>query len=76
MKLPFTIKNKRRNKNLKFDFQNYFIFTPQKASFGFWRKTPKKNVFFVFQLWFSFNNNKHTIVILFGIFENAPKKSY
>ena len=25
---------------------------------------------------FSFKNNKHTIDNLFGIFENAPKKSY
>ena len=28
----------------------------------------------MFRLWFSFKNNKHTIVILFGIFENALKK--
>ena len=55
MKLPFTIKNKHRNTNLKFEFQNYFIFTPKKVCFWFWRKTPKTNFFFVFWLWF--NNN-------------------
>ena len=41
VKLPFTIKNKRSNTNFKFEFQNYFIFTPNKHIFGFWRKTPK-----------------------------------
>ena len=35
MKLPFTIKYKRRNTNFKFEFQNYFIFTPKKRVFGF-----------------------------------------
>ena len=33
LRLPFTIKNK--NTNLKFEFKNYFIFTPIKALFGF-----------------------------------------
>ena len=32
-KLLLTIKNKHRNRNLKFEFQNYFIFTPEKARF-------------------------------------------
>ena len=42
-KLPLTIKNKRRNTNLKFEFQNYFIFTPEKARFlVFEEKHPKK----------------------------------
>ena len=41
-KLPLTIKNKRRNTNLKFEFQNYFIFTPEKARFWFLKKHPKK----------------------------------
>ena len=45
MKLPLTIKNKRRNTNLKFEFQNYFIFTPEKACFQFLKKnTTTKNL--------------------------------
>ena len=75
-KLPFTIKYNRRNTNFKFEFQNYLIFTPEKALFWFLKKNTQKKFFLRVRLWFSFKNNKHTIVILFGIFENAPKKSY
>ena len=67
MKLPFTIKNKPRNTIMKFEFQNYF-FTPQKARFWFLKKNTQTNICFVFRLGFIFKNNKHTIVILFGIF--------
>ena len=74
MRLPFTIKNKCKNTNLQFEFKNYFIFTLEKAGFWFLKTTQKKQIFFVFWLWFSFKNNKHTNVILFGIFENAPTK--
>ena len=42
MKLPFTIKYKRRNTNFKFEFQNYFIFTPEKARFWFLKKNTQK----------------------------------
>ena len=35
MKLPFTIKNKRKNTNLKFELKNYFIFTSEKVIFLF-----------------------------------------
>ena len=44
-KLPLTIKNKRRNTNLKFEFQNYFIFTPEKARFWFLKKNTQKKFF-------------------------------
>ena len=45
LKLPFTIKNKLRNTNLKFEFQNYFIFTPEKARFWFLKKNTQKKIF-------------------------------
>ena len=44
MKLPFTIKNKRRNTTLKFEFQNYFIFTPEKVLFRFLKKNTHKKI--------------------------------
>ena len=44
-KLPLTIKNKRRNTNLKFEFQNYFIFTLEKAHFWFLKKNTHKKFF-------------------------------
>ena len=46
MKLPFTIKNKRRNTILKFEY--YFIFTPKKARFWFLKKNTKKKCFSCF----------------------------
>ena len=45
MKLPFTIKNKLKNTKLKFEFKNYFIFTPEKVRFWFLKKNPPKNIF-------------------------------
>ena len=45
IKLPFTIKYKRRNTNFKFEFQNYFIFTPEKARFWFLKKNTHKKCF-------------------------------
>ena len=42
--------------------------------FWFLKKNPQSNFFFVFQLWFIFKNNKHTNVLLAGIFENELKK--
>ena len=42
MKLPFTIKNKRRNTNFKFEFQNYFIFILKKTRFWFLKKNTQK----------------------------------
>ena len=61
---------------LNLSFKTILVLPLKKRVFGFWRKTSKKKFFFVFRLWFSFENNKHTIVIWFSIFENAPKKSY
>ena len=49
-KLPCTKKNKHRNTNLKFEDQNYFIFTPEKAPFWFLKKNTKRNVFFFLAL--------------------------
>ena len=57
VKLPFTIKNKCRNTNLKFEFQNYFIFTPQKARFWFL----KKNKQFLFSSCFGSDSALKTI---------------
>ena len=68
MKLPFTMKNKSKNTNFKFEFKTYLIFAPRKERFWFLKKNPSQNFFFVIRLWFSFKNNKHTNVILFGIF--------
>ena len=56
-------------------FENYCFGPPKKRVFGFWRRNPKKNFFFVFRLWFSFKNNRHTNVLLISIFENALKKA-
>ena len=49
-KLPLTIKNNRRNMNLKFEFQNYFIFTPEKAHFWFLKKNTQKKFLTVLAL--------------------------
>ena len=75
MKLPFTLKNKRRNTNLKFDFLKLPFWTTDKVHFWFLKKTPLKNVFFVFWLWFSFKNNRRTNVLLVVILK-THKKSY
>ena len=70
MQLPSTLKNKPRNTNLKFDLD------PQKSLFLVFKENlPKKN-FFVFRLWFSFKNNRHTNVLLVGILKTPLKKSY
>ena len=57
MKLPFTLNNKRRNTNLKFDFSKVPFWTPEKMLFWFLKKTPKK----FFSLCFSFDSVLKTI---------------
>ena len=69
MELLFTLKNKHRNTNLKFDFLKVQHFGTPKSAF-----LVQKNVFFVFRLWFSFENNRRTNVLLVSIFENTQKK--
>ena len=48
MELPFTIKNKHRSTNLKFDFLKVPFWTPQKVCFWFLKKPPPQNFFFVY----------------------------
>ena len=44
LKLPFALKNKRRNTNLKFVFKKLPFWTLEKVCFWFLKKTrPKKN---------------------------------
>ena len=74
--LSFTLKDKRRNANLKFDFWKVPFWTPEEVNFWFLKKTPPKKIVFVFRLWFSFKKNRCTNVPLGGIFENAHKISY
>ena len=40
------MKYKRRNTNFKFEFQNYFVFTPEKARFWFLTKNTQNKFFF------------------------------
>ena len=47
---------------------------PRKGAFLVFEENPPKKLFFVFWLWFSLKNNRHTNVFLVGIFENALKK--
>ena len=42
MKLLFTLKNKHRNTNLKFDFLKVPYWPPEKVCFWFSKKTPPK----------------------------------
>ena len=72
--LPFTLKNKRRNTNLKIDLLKVPFWTPEKVHFWFSKKTPQKICFFVFWPWFSFKNNRRTNFLLVGSFENTQKK--
>ena len=74
LEASFYNKKKSKNTNLKFELKNYFIFTLEKARFWFLKKNTHKKCFFMFRLWFSFKNNKHTIVILFGILKMHQKK--
>ena len=60
IKLPFTIKNKRKNTNLKFDFKNYFIFTPEKAHFWFLKK----------------KNTDQNIICVSFVFKTITNKKY
>ena len=62
-------KNKFKISVLKLLFWN-----PKKALFWFLKKNKTKNVFSVFWLWFGFKNNRHTNVLLVGIYEQALKK--
>ena len=73
-KLPFTIKKKRKNTNLKFELKNYFILTFEKARFWFLKKNTHKKFVFQFRLWFIFKNNKHTIVICSVFLKTHQKK--
>ena len=44
-KLPITLKNKRKNTNLKFEYKKLPFWTPEKAGFWFLKKNPpQKNV--------------------------------
>ena len=43
--LHFTLKNKRRNTNLKFDFKKVPFWTPQKMPFWIFEENPPKNLF-------------------------------
>ena len=74
MKFPFTVKNKCKNTNRKFELNRWLFWTPKKARFWFLKKKPPKFVWGVFRLWFSSKNNKCTNFLLEGIFENAQKK--
>ena len=67
MKLLFTSKNKHRKTNLKFEFLKLLFWTPKKPCFGFWRKPPQTNLFFMFWLSFSFKNNRHTNVLMVAL---------
>ena len=58
--LPFTIKNKRKNTNLKFDFKNYCIFTPEKAHFWFLKK----------------KNTDQNIICVSFVFKTITNKKY
>ena len=62
----------------KYEFEIWvsklFYFHPRKSVFLIFKEKHPIFFFFVFRLWFSLKNNKHKIVMLFGIFENAPKK--
>ena len=74
MKLSFTLKNIRRKTNSKFEFQKLPFWTPEKACFlVFDEKSPQKSFSSCFGL-DSALNNRHTNVLLVGIFENALKK--
>ena len=75
MKLPFTLKNKRIKTNLKFDFSKVLSWTPEKARFWFYKKNPPTNFFLRVVALIRLKNNRHTNVLLFGIFENTLRKS-
>ena len=65
--LPFTLKNKHRITNLKFDFKKVPFWTPKKFLFGFWRKPPQK-----LSLCFGFDSalkQRRTNVLLVGNLE-------
>ena len=55
-------------------FKKYHFGPLKNYVFGFWRKPPQKNLFFVFRFWFSFKNNRRTNVLLVGIFKNVHTK--
>ena len=76
MKLPFTIKNKRRKTNFKFELKKTTILDTQKSVFLVFEENPPTNFLFVFWLWFSFKNIRRTNFLSIGIFENAQQKSY
>ena len=48
-KLPITIKNKRRNTNLKFEFQTILFLPPKKRVLVFEEKPTKKFLVLVFE---------------------------
>ena len=58
----------------KYKFETWLlrstILNPPKSAFLVFEENPPQKMF---QLWFSFKNNKLTNVLLVGIFENAQK---
>ena len=78
MRLSFTIKNKCKSTNLKFEFKNYFIFTPEKELFLGFKENPSPQK--KFSLCFGSDSALNTIntqmLFFFCIFENGPKKNY
>ena len=50
MKLPFTIKNKRRKTNFKFELKKTMILDTQKSVFLVFEENPPTNFLFVFWL--------------------------
>ena len=58
---------------MKFKFLKLLLLTLEKTRFFVFEETPLNLFFFVFRLWFCFKINRHTTVLLFGIFENAKK---
>ena len=75
MPLLLGLKNKSRKTISRFlSLKIYSFGLFKKSVFGFWRKTPQKMFFFVFRLWFSFKNTRHTKVLWVCIFDNAQKK--
>ena len=75
-KLPFTLKNKHRNTNLKFDFFKVRFLTPEKVRFLFLKKTPPKK--FVSSC-IGFDSASKTIdaqMFFWSVFLKTHKKSY
>ena len=73
MKLSFTLKNKRRNTNLKIDFLKVPFWTPEKVHFWFLKTTPQNN----FSSCFGFDSALKTIkaqMFFWSVFLKTQKK--